>query len=207
MISYAHYDAQLPKTHLADHIEVLSILPGGTYYEVARAKSRPNRQDCVFIGDLRECLTQELENWLFSSESSSPSQPPHCSTISIMGKRNKGKAKQANKERQAAAAKEQQEALEAQIAQLQIGDESTDAIDLVRYCSDECQRDHKPYHKEACKNQAAELRDELLFKQPESTHLGDCPICMIPLYERGFHLVHFAEQLFPRHMMKLRDVR
>jgi tetratricopeptide (TPR) repeat protein len=25
------------------------------------------------------------------------------------------------------------------------------------------------------------LRDELLFKQPESTHLGDCPICMIPL--------------------------
>jgi len=30
-----------------------------------------------------------------------------------MGKRNKGEAKQANKERQAAAAKEQQEALEA----------------------------------------------------------------------------------------------
>ena len=25
------------------------------------------------------------------------------------------------------------------------------------------------------------MRDELLFKQPESTHLGDCPICMIPL--------------------------
>ena len=27
----------------------------------------------------------------------------------------------------------------------------------------------------------AELGDELLFKQPESTHKGDCPICMIPL--------------------------
>lgn len=27
---------------------------------------------------------------------------------------------------------------------------------------------------------AAELRDELLFKQPESTHLGDCPICCLP---------------------------
>ena len=28
---------------------------------------------------------------------------------------------------------------------------------------------------------AAELRDELLFKQPVSTHLGDCPICCLPL--------------------------
>ena len=27
----------------------------------------------------------------------------------------------------------------------------------------------------------AEARDELLFKQPESTHLGDCPICMLPM--------------------------
>ena len=27
----------------------------------------------------------------------------------------------------------------------------------------------------------AELRDELLFKQPESTHLGDCPICCLPV--------------------------
>jgi tetratricopeptide (TPR) repeat protein len=27
----------------------------------------------------------------------------------------------------------------------------------------------------------AELRDELLFKQPESRNLGDCPICCLPL--------------------------
>eukprot|EP00984_Skeletonema_dohrnii_P027324 scaffold16855_cov99-Skeletonema_dohrnii-CCMP3373.AAC.1 len=27
----------------------------------------------------------------------------------------------------------------------------------------------------------AELREELLFKQPESSHLGDCPICFLPL--------------------------
>jgi tetratricopeptide (TPR) repeat protein len=51
----------------------------------------------------------------------------------------------------------------------------------VRYCSVKCQKDHRPQHKRACKKRAAELRDELLFKQPESTHLGDCPICMIPL--------------------------
>ena len=52
---------------------------------------------------------------------------------------------------------------------------------LVRYCGVECQKDHRPQHKRACKKRAAELRDELLFKQPESTHRGDCPICMIPL--------------------------
>ena len=28
---------------------------------------------------------------------------------------------------------------------------------------------------------AAELRDEILFRQPESTHLGDCPICCLPI--------------------------
>eukprot|EP00985_Skeletonema_marinoi_P022471 scaffold14356_cov194-Skeletonema_marinoi.AAC.16 len=27
----------------------------------------------------------------------------------------------------------------------------------------------------------AELREELLFKQPETSHLGDCPICFLPL--------------------------
>jgi len=52
---------------------------------------------------------------------------------------------------------------------------------LVKYCSIKCQKDHRPKHKRACKKQAAELRDELLFKQPESTNLGDCPICSLPL--------------------------
>jgi hypothetical protein len=55
------------------------------------------------------------------------------------------------------------------------------SCDLARYCSDDCQENHKSEHEEDCKKRAAELRDELLFKQPESTHLGDCPICMIPL--------------------------
>jgi len=53
--------------------------------------------------------------------------------------------------------------------------------DLVKYCSEKCQGEHKLQHEEACKKRAAELRDELLFKQPESSHRGDCPICMMPL--------------------------
>ncbi len=52
---------------------------------------------------------------------------------------------------------------------------------LVRYCSVKCQKEHRPQHKKECKKRAAELRDEILFKQPEGTHLGDCPICCLPL--------------------------
>ncbi len=51
----------------------------------------------------------------------------------------------------------------------------------VKYCGVECQRDHWSKHKKDCKKRVAELRDELLFKQPESTNRGDCPICMLPL--------------------------
>lgn len=53
--------------------------------------------------------------------------------------------------------------------------------DLVRYCSDKCQQDHRSQHEASCKERAAELRDKILFRQPESSHLGDCPICCLPL--------------------------
>ena len=56
-----------------------------------------------------------------------------------------------------------------------------DGCDLVKYCSDDCQQNHRPEHEAKCKKRAAELRDEILFKQPEGTHLGDCPICCLPL--------------------------
>ena len=52
---------------------------------------------------------------------------------------------------------------------------------LVRYCSVKCQKEHRPQHKKECKKRVAELRDEILFKQPEGTHLGDCPICCLPV--------------------------
>ena len=53
--------------------------------------------------------------------------------------------------------------------------------DLVEYCSDQCQQEHLQKHEAACKERAAELYDEILFKQPESSYLGDCPICFLPM--------------------------
>ena len=59
-----------------------------------------------------------------------------------------------------------------------------------RYCSDACMRNHLPQHTAVCKKRAAELlREEILFRQPEGTHLGDCPICFLPLpldYKKRF---------------------
>eukprot|EP00984_Skeletonema_dohrnii_P015213 scaffold6528_cov67-Skeletonema_dohrnii-CCMP3373.AAC.1 len=59
------------------------------------------------------------------------------------------------------------------------GTEEVDGVKLkkctacksVRYCSVKCQKDHRSKHKRACKKRAAEFRDEIVFKQPESSHL------------------------------------
>ncbi len=55
------------------------------------------------------------------------------------------------------------------------------ACKLVKYCGVKCQKDHRPQHKKECKKRVAELKDEILFKQPESSCFGDCPICCLPL--------------------------
>ncbi len=55
------------------------------------------------------------------------------------------------------------------------------ACKLVKYCSVECQKIHRPQHKKACKKRAAEIRDDDLFTQPDGSHLGECPICCLPL--------------------------
>ena len=67
------------------------------------------------------------------------------------------------------------------IAEDNIKSKDCSACKLVRYCGMKCQRDHRQQHRKECKKRAAELRDEILFKQPESTNLGDCPICCLPL--------------------------
>ena len=55
------------------------------------------------------------------------------------------------------------------------------ACKSVRYCSVACQREDRAKHKRACKKRMTELRDKILFRQPESSYRGDCPICLSPL--------------------------
>jgi tetratricopeptide (TPR) repeat protein len=56
-----------------------------------------------------------------------------------------------------------------------------DDCDLVKYCSDKCQENHRERHEEECKKQKAELHYKRLFSQPDSSYLGECPICCLPL--------------------------
>ena len=53
--------------------------------------------------------------------------------------------------------------------------------DLVKYCSDGCQELHRPDHIGVCNKRKKELHDKKLFTQPDISHLGECPICYLPL--------------------------
>ncbi len=55
------------------------------------------------------------------------------------------------------------------------------ACNLVKYCTVDCQKNHRPKHKKACKKRLTELHDADLFTQPDSNYLGECPICCLPL--------------------------
>jgi hypothetical protein len=53
--------------------------------------------------------------------------------------------------------------------------------DLVKYCGDDCQTNHREEHEEECKKRKTELHDKQLFTQPDISHLGECSICCLPL--------------------------
>src|SRR6056300_1503891 len=54
------------------------------------------------------------------------------------------------------------------------------ACKLVKYCSVDCQKNHRPQHKKACKKKSREIREAELFRQPDESNLGECPICCLP---------------------------
>ncbi len=55
------------------------------------------------------------------------------------------------------------------------------ACNLVKYCTVDCQKNHRPQHKKSCKKRLAEMHDKQLFTQPDISHWGECPICCLPL--------------------------
>eukprot|EP00984_Skeletonema_dohrnii_P006318 scaffold2260_cov73-Skeletonema_dohrnii-CCMP3373.AAC.2 len=66
-----------------------------------------------------------------------------------------------------------------------------DACNLVLYCDEACQELHKPEHGAACKRRKLAEREKMLFRQPESNHMGDCPICSLPLPFDGLQYTLF----------------
>ena len=59
--------------------------------------------------------------------------------------------------------------------------EECDGCQSVRYCGNKCREDHREQHEEACNKRKAELHNKKLFTQPDETHLGECPLCFLPL--------------------------
>jgi hypothetical protein len=53
--------------------------------------------------------------------------------------------------------------------------------DLVKYCGDKCKGGHREQDEEECKNRKAELHDIDLFTHPDGNHLGECPLCFLPM--------------------------
>ena len=53
---------------------------------------------------------------------------------------------------------------------------------LVKYCSVDCQKIHRKFHKKACKERAAQLKDEKLYGQGHERSEGDfCPLCLLAI--------------------------
>ena len=50
---------------------------------------------------------------------------------------------------------------------------------MAKYCNRECQLKHRPQHKKACKQRAAELHEIALFREPPPNR--ECPICLLPM--------------------------
>ncbi|EJK46184.1 hypothetical protein THAOC_35160 [Thalassiosira oceanica] len=53
---------------------------------------------------------------------------------------------------------------------------------LVKYCGVDCQKAHRKIHKKACKERAAEIKDERLYSQGhERPEAEFCPLCTLPV--------------------------
>ncbi len=59
--------------------------------------------------------------------------------------------------------------------------EECDGCDLVLCGSDKCREEYREQHEEECQRRAEELHDRKLFRKPDVSHEGECPICFLPM--------------------------
>jgi hypothetical protein len=59
--------------------------------------------------------------------------------------------------------------------------EDCGGCDLVKYCGDNCKEEHREQHGEECNKRSVILHDKRLFTQPDGSHLGECPLCFLPM--------------------------
>src|SRR5210317_2252068 len=64
----------------------------------------------------------------------------------------------------------------AEVDEIKLEECGCGGCDLVKYCSDKCRGEHREQHDEECKK-----RDNELFRQPDGSHEGECPICFLPM--------------------------
>ena len=55
------------------------------------------------------------------------------------------------------------------------------SCESVRCCGDNCEEEHQEQHQEECKKRVKELHDNRLFRQPDGSCFGECPLCFLPL--------------------------
>ncbi len=62
------------------------------------------------------------------------------------------------------------------------GSNRVDEMDLdMKHPSVECQKSRREQQRDECMMRATVLRGRDLFEQPQNSHLGECPICYLPL--------------------------
>jgi TPR repeat protein len=55
------------------------------------------------------------------------------------------------------------------------------ASKLLHSCRDKDRKEHREQHDCECQKQVTKIHDDDLFRQPDETHLGECPLCFLPL--------------------------
>ncbi len=51
----------------------------------------------------------------------------------------------------------------------------------VRCCGDKCKEENREQHDGECKKKETEVHDDNLFRQPDDSHFGECPLCFLPM--------------------------